>query len=117
MLHIKPQHVEAVYECLRNFEPWRSLGLPHAEEVEIHVKARRDCYAEYIKLDGVHKVMVSSILIGGFETLASVVGHEMLHLAQEIHGTSNSAQHNAEFRRLARIACRDMIWDERAFIG
>jgi hypothetical protein len=119
MLDVTPERVAAVYDCLRTFEPWCSLGLPPAEEIEIHVRSRRDCYGEY-QFTGKthpHKILVSSRLIGSFVSLADTVGHEMLHLAQELHGTSNSAQHNEEFRRLARIACRKMIWDERAFVG
>ena len=117
MLDVTPDKAAAVYDCLRHFEPWRSLDLPPAEEVEFHVRSRRDCYAEYTHTGKTHVILVSQLLIGSMETLVSVVGHEMLHVAQEQHGTSNSAQHNAEFRRLARIACRKMVWDERAFVG
>lgn len=119
MLHVTPEQVAAVYDCLLNFDPWRTLGLPPAEEVEIHVRSRRDCYGEYQYTGKAipHRLLISCHLVGSFDRLADTVGHEMLHLAQELNGTSNSSQHNAEFRRLARIACRRMVWDERAFIG
>lgn len=117
MLDVTPDRAAAVYDMLRHFEPWHSLALPPAEEVEFHVRARRDCYAEYQHTGTTHAILISAALIGGMDTLVSVMGHEMLHVAQHINGTSNEAQHNREFRRLARIACHKCVWDERAFVG
>ena len=114
-LTITPSHVEAVYECLRAFEPWRGLKLPEAEEIEFHVRNRRDIYAEYRHNGTAHQIKLSTALIGTFQTLAETVGHEMLHLAQAEKGTATASEHNAEWRALARKACRVMGWDERAF--
>lgn len=115
MLEVTPAHVEAMYECLRAFEPWKSLKLPPADEVAFHVRNRRDVFGEWVNNGGEHEILISSLLIGSFQRLAQVVGHEMLHLAQREMGTENSSQHNKDWQRLARIACRKMVWDERAF--
>lgn len=110
MLDVRPEHVEAVYECLRAFEPWRSLHLPEAEEIEFHVRNRYDIFGEYKHNGTCHEVKISCANIGSFARLVETVGHEMLHLAL---GGGNV--HGEDFRRLARLACRKMVWDERAF--
>lgn len=115
MLRITPHHVEAVYECLRAFEPFTSLPLPAAEAVEFVVQQRSDIYAQYAHTGRDHQIKVSSALIGSFETLVQTVAHEMLHLAQVEEGTDSRSQHNERWRTLARKVCRSMVWDERAF--
>ena len=116
-LQVTPEICAAVYDCLRAFEPFRNLRLPDSEAVEFHVKQRRDAYGEYVHTGVAHSLTISASLIGSFDSLAQVVAHEMLHLAQAEHSTQTSSQHNAAFRRLARSVCQKMVWDERAFIG
>jgi len=116
-MKVTPTQCAAVYDCLRAFEPFRALRLPESDEVEFHVRPRRDAFGEYVQNDVAHSITISSRLIGSFEALAQVVAHEMLHLAQAEKGTHSRAEHNAEFIRLAKVVCRQMLWDEPAFIG
>jgi len=116
-LEVTPDHAAAVYDCLRAFEPFRSMRLPEADDVEFHIRHRRDIHAEYCYAGDKHSITVSSVLVGSFDELAKVVAHEMLHLGQAEAGTYTRTEHNPEFLRLARRICAQMVWDLRAFIG
>lgn len=116
-LAVTPEHVAAVYDCLRAFEPFRSMRLPAADEVEFHVRQRRDIHAEYVFVGDAHSITVSSKLIGSFDELCKVVAHEMIHLAQFETGCYTRAEHNSAFVQAARRVCSKMVWDTNAFIG
>jgi hypothetical protein len=108
VLSITPAHVEAVYECLRTFEPWRSLSLPEADALEIHINRRRDAFG-HVDHDGVsHRIHVSQAMCKDFDSLVQTVGHEMLHLVDWSHGR--------RFRSLAKRACSRMGWDLDCFL-
>lgn len=117
MISLKAEHVYRVYECLRAFSPWAGLRLPKADEVEFWVSGRRDIDGEYSRwLDtGTPIIVISEKRVGHFDTLAMTVGHEMIHLYQDRAKTDTRAQHNAEFNRIARRACRAMGWDYKQF--
>lgn len=120
MLPLTPDMVAAVYECLRQFPPFSSWKLPPAEEVEFRVSNQPNSMGEYTRYARTvdHIVIVSSLTIGHFATLASVVAHEMVHLKQALDGTepSRAGGHNAEFRRLAKQVCKIHGWDCKAFL-
>ncbi|MBI1989542.1 MAG: SprT-like domain-containing protein [Betaproteobacteria bacterium] len=120
MLPLTPDMVAAVYECLRQFPPLSSWKLPPAEEVEFRVNKQPNTMGEYTRYARTvdHIVIVSSLTIGHFATLASVVAHEMVHLKQALDKTepTRAGGHNAEFRRLAKQVCKIHGWDYKAFV-
>lgn len=120
MLPLTPDMVAAVYECLRQFPPFSSWKLPPAEEVEFRVHNQPNTMGEYTRYARTadHIVIVSSLTIGHFATLASVVAHEMVHLKQALDKTEpkRAGGHNAEFRRLAKQVCKIHGWDYKAFV-
>ena len=120
MLPLTPDMVVAVYECLRQFPPFSRWKLPPADEVEFRVNHQSNTMGEYTRYCRTtdHIVIVSSLTIGHFATLASVVSHEMVHLKQAIDKTEPKrvGGHNAEFRRLSKQVCEVHGWDYKAFV-
>ena len=101
---------------LRSFPPFSRWNLPPADEVEIRTPQRSDVLGEWSKWEGGHHIItISSKSHGHLITLIQTVAHEMIHAYQDIKGTSNRAQHNAEFKRLAAQVCRVLGFDEKAF--
>ena len=118
MIALTADHVAAVYECLRSVAPWKGMKLPPADEVEFWTSGKPEIDGEYSRwLDtGVPIIVVSYKRVGHFDTLALVVGHEMIHLHQDRTKTASRSQHNQEFRRIALRACKAMGWDYRQFV-
>lgn len=112
-MNITPQHVAAVYEMLRQFRPFDRWKLPEADSVGFHVKAIRDHGIYWF--DNGHNITVSSLLIDSLASLEDVIGHELIHMRQQLRGLPLT--HNAEFRRVARQVCRNFTWDAKRFIG
>lgn len=118
-LPLTPTTVAAVYACLRSFPPFSRWRLPAAGIMEFKItklKSEQGHYNRYIRTD-YHWIAVSEAGVEHFDTLAQVVGHEMIHLKQGIDKTETpNTEHNAEFRRLASQVCKQFGWDAKAFI-
>src|ERR1700688_4255822 len=89
MLPQTPAMVAAIYECLRQFPPFIAWKLPSSEEVEFRVSNHPNTMGEYTRYvrSTEQIIIVSSLMIGHFSTLAIVVSHEMVHLKQAIDKT------------------------------
>jgi hypothetical protein len=116
--HLTPDMIEGAYRLLVVSPPFRTLGLPDADQVEFHV-ARftqyADCYWHGKPLkDGRPVIRVSSRRVGHMDTLIRSAGHEMCHIHLDIHGVRS--HHGAEFRKLARAVCRYHGWDPMEFV-
>lgn len=113
---LHPDHLEAIYECLRALPPFNRWKLPHGEDVLFRTADRRDVQGEYFRRpSGDHEIMVSLACCGHFDTVVRVVAHEMIHMAQAISGHDSVANHNADFNRKARRVARMYGWDPKAF--
>ncbi len=120
MIPLTPTMAAAVYECLRQFPPFSAWKLPPADEVEFRVSSQLNTMGEYTRYvrSNEHIIIVSSVTIGHFTTLANTISHEMIHLKQAIDRTEpkRAAAHNAEFHRLAKQVCTIHGWDYKAFM-
>jgi hypothetical protein len=116
-LRLTPEMLVAAYEFLRVSAPFRAWKLPDADEVEFHVIGARDRRGHYCTGEGaLHCIAISAANVGHSETLIRTVAHEMLHLHQrERRSETPHTEHNAEFRRLARLVCVHHGFDPRAF--
>lgn len=113
---LHPQHLEAIYECLRALPPFSRWRLPPGHDVVFRTAERRDARGEYKRhANGDHEIMISTACCGHFNTIAMTVAHEMIHLAQAIQGTENTANHNIEFDATARRVASMYGWDPKAF--
>jgi hypothetical protein len=113
-LSITPEAVAALYDALRQFQPFAGWNLPEADAIEFHVVRTRKVYGTYHYGDD-HAITVSESVVGHWDTLSQTVAHEMIHLHQAMRGTQSKAEHNHEFRRLAMQVCAAFGFDERCF--
>lgn len=113
---LHPQHIEAIYECLRALPPFSRWKLPHGEDVVFRTAYRQDARGEYRRLpSGDHEIMVSTACCGHWDTIVMTVAHEMIHLHQERQGLASPSNHNEAFVRTARRVARMYGWDPLAF--
>lgn len=113
-----PSKVEATYELLRTCSPYSGLKLPEADELAFRVTRHKDRYGHFrprVNKSGFHEILVSEAHVCSLALLIETVGHEMLHLHQELSGKASSVQHNANFRRLAIRACAANGFDPKTF--
>ena len=116
-MNITPQHVAAVYEMLRQFKPFDRWKLPESDAIGFHIRNIIGTHGKYQHDGKTHNITISSALVDSPYSLIDTTAHEVIHLYQEIRGTDNKSQHNAEFRRLASQVCRAFMWDCKRFIG
>lgn len=119
-LHLTPDILAASYDLLRTTLPFRRWKLPPSDEIEFIVNADRHVRGFYSdRPEGfgqpVHKLGASCAVLSTLDSLLPVVGHEIIHLFQNIAGRETRAMHNADFRRLSVQVCRHHGWDLAAF--
>jgi hypothetical protein len=118
MIDLHPDHVAAMYDCLRSFDPFKRWRLPLAEAVEFHIrKIPADAwYQTYPREMESHAIFVNPYRHGYFNSLAMVTAHEMIHLHQRIAKLDRGGEHNADFRKKAKRICEIHGWDVKQFI-
>ena len=119
MIPLTPERLAAVYECLRAFPPFNRLCLPDASVIKFRVLKTRAYHGDYTRYIGTneHFIGVSKATHAHFESLASTIAHEAIHLHQAIAKTeTGKTQHNAEFKRLALRACKTFGFDYGQFL-
>ena len=115
-LHLTPEMLEKSYDLLRVSPPFRRYSLPPSEEITFHVGRTRHLQGEYDHVRDVgHVITISDGKIGRLVSLIEVMAHEMIHLYQREKKSETPAQHNVEFRRLAKIVCRHHGFDPKLF--
>ena len=118
MIDLKPQHIEAAYSLLRTLYPFDGYNLPEADEVEFRVvkdKRLLGWHHQRTNADRTNVISISYRGVGHLDSLMRVLGHELIHLAQAVNGTSTKSLHNAEFYRMAEEVCDSLGWDIRIF--
>jgi len=118
-LPLSHENLPAAYEYLRACEPFRRWKLPEADEVGFAVIRKRDRFGHMIgTVRSTEAVIgISEVCVGSTQKLIETMAHEILHLYQHLRNTETpGVQHNAEFRRLARLICKTHIFDFKAFV-
>ena len=115
-LPITPARLEAVYEMLRAWPPFCRWSLPRSSEVQFHV-ARHNRHDALWWIDGGHHVELSMKRHGHLATVVASVAHEMVHVRQRVAKTeTRGVEHNAEFKRLAKLVCTRFGFDYGQFV-
>lgn len=117
MLPITPERLAAVYEVLRAFPPFCRWKLPHSSAVKFHVLKTDKWHADWWIEGSTHHVRISEKKHYHLSSLLPCMGHEMVHMRQRIDGSETKGDHNEEFKRLGRLACRSLGWDFGQFLG
>ena len=118
-LALTPHLAAAVYDCLREFPPFKRMKLPPADEVEFRIVADKTLHGWHnsTRKKGQHIIAISAGGVGQFATLVRITGHEMIHLYQYISKTTTAnTEHNAQFNRVSKRACKLFDWDYAAFL-
>jgi hypothetical protein len=116
-LRLSPAILASVYEALRVCPPFRRWKLPPADAIKFRVmnySTHEGHYTRVVRTDR-HEIGVSGVRIGHFDSLAIVMGHEMIHLYQAVAKLETRGEHNADFRRRAALVCKTLGFDPRLF--
>ena len=116
-MNITPQHCVATYDFLRQLKPFDRWKLPESDAIVFHIRNIIGTHGKYQHDGKEHNITISSALVDSPASLIDTMAHEMIHLYQEIRGTDNKSQHNAEFRRLSVQVCKEFLLDRKRFIG
>ena len=106
------RRLAAMYDLLRTMPPFNRWKLPPSDQVNFCASARRDCMGEHTVHRSCHRVMVSTLKHGHFDSVLETLGHEMVHMAQAIDGEQRT--HGEGFERRARAVGKAFGWDWRA---
>lgn len=113
-----PARLRAIYASLLAFPPFNRWSLPEPNAVKFELLADADT-GEY-SLDENDRACIA---VNGDTNLTllqitETVAHEMVHIRQDQLGRlpdDPAKHHNAEFRRLARLVCRNLGFDVQRF--
>lgn len=117
-MKLTPSRLAGVYEMLRCFPPFHRWRLPPSSEVKFHVSHTDRWHAAWW-IDGErHNIEISEKKHGHMHSLIASMAHEIIHVRQRIAKTeTKGAEHNAEFKVLARRVCRAFGFDHGQFLG
>lgn len=118
-LRLTTENLPAAYEFLRACKPFCDWKLPEADEVGFQVSRHRDRFGHMQAWHGSDDVMIviSEAVVGSSDVLFRTLAHEVIHLHQHLRKTETTGvQHNAEFKRLARVVCAEHVFDLKAFL-
>ena len=114
---LSANQVFACYEFMRTMPPFCHYKMPHGDEIEFQVVKDRRLHGWHKATDsGKHILAISKNSIGHTGSLIFYMAHEMIHLVQAERGTHTSADHNAEFRKIAKLVCRLNGFDPKVFV-
>jgi hypothetical protein len=105
MIPVTADSIRSVYVLLQAFPPFCRWSLPPPEDLTFYVVDFKSEHAEY---DPNKKtIRVSTENVSTFLSLLQAVGHEMIHVRQDVSGRYPVKNvHNADFKRYARQVCK-----------
>lgn len=117
-MHLTPTILQHAYEYLKECPPFKRWGLPEGESISWHVtkETKREgwCKTSFGK-DGeaLHTIAASCVYIKTTDALMQIIAHEMVHIRCHMLGVK--AHHGYEFKRLAKMVCREHGFREELF--
>ena len=114
-LPLTKEVLEAAYDYLCGFPPFNKWNLPPSEDVKFSTSKRKDRFAHYQMIGGVHHIMLSSHFVGRHEILIATMAHELIHLHMEASCISANNPHDAAFQKFADRICKIHEFDRLIF--
>lgn len=105
---VTPQIAEAMYSCLKSMKPFSSWNLPDADLVGFHINGSKINLGGHNHHTNAHHLHISQINVDDFETLATTIAHEIIHMRQLI--LSKNRNHNNLFMECASQICDELCW-------
>lgn len=111
--------LRAIYGMLREFRPFSRWGLPEPSAVSFGILRDASTQAMFSEDSRARlKIEANPDFNVTLQQAVEAVAHEMVHARQNQLGRlpANPAKHhNAEFRRLARLVCKELGFNVQAF--
>ena len=119
-LRLTPRLMHDFYKALSRVPPFGQKGwrLPPADEIVFKV-SRTLHSGEHTRTPGKkdYAIALSELRIGHLNTALVTLVHEMIHQVQVSGKTETpKTEHNADFKRRARIVCSVFGFDPKEFI-
>jgi hypothetical protein len=116
-LRLTPDMLAASYEYLRACPPFKTWGLPEADDIAFSVTRHKDRFSHMV---GEHRspnaeIAVSEHKVGCTRVLMESMAHEMIHLHQHRKKLDRGGHHNADFQRRAKRVCSLHGFDSKTF--
>lgn len=112
-MRITPADLENCYRFLVTLKPFNDWQLPDPIKIDFIVNRSEQVQGEYDT--DPHTIKVSSYFCTTWNDVIETVAHEMVHLACEKAGHYKHADHDPQFRRLARKVCKTFGWPMEGF--
>jgi hypothetical protein len=115
---VTPKRVRAVYALLQHVPPFERWSLPPVGNIKFEILHGPDTGEYSVDWNDRATIAVNADTNLSLAQMVETVAHEMVHLRQDQLGRLpevRTEKHNAEFRRLARLVCRDLGFDVQRF--
>lgn len=115
---VTPARLRAIYTMLLAMPPFDKWGLPEPTAIRFSVLRGADCAEYSTDWKDRPEISVNMDLHIWLDQVVESVAHEMVHLRQdalERLPERHERQHNAEFRKLARVVCQSLGFDVQRF--
>lgn len=114
-LTLNPEMLAHAYEYLCCTPPFNKWNLPASEDVRFSIIRKKDRYAHYQLVAGVHNIAVSSRWVGRHELLLATLAHELIHLHMEQACVEERNVHGPVFQKYADRVCKLHEFDRLIF--
>lgn len=114
-LQLNPEMLAHAYEYLSCQPPFNAWNLPPSEDVKFSVNRKKDRFAYYQMIGGVHHIVFSSRFVGRHELLIATMAHEMIHVHQEHSCINFRNPHDSAFQKYADRICKIHEFDRLIF--
>ena len=108
-----PAFLAAAYDMLRLTDPFKAWKLPPSSEVRFRVVRDKKMFADFGMENGVPVIRISAAKNGHLATILATLGHEMVHLRQEL--TGDREIHGPRFQKMAARICAIHGFDNKTF--
>lgn len=119
-LRLTPRLMHDFYKAFSRTPPFGQKGWRLLPADEVIFKVSRTLHLgdhSYTPGKKDHAIALSELRHGHLHTMLVTLAHEMVHLVQAVEKTETpKAEHNADFRRRAKIVCRAFGFDPKEFI-
>lgn len=114
-LPLSAEMLAHAYDYLACQPPFNKWNLPPSEDIKFAVIKKKDRYAHYQMIGGVHHIAFSSRYVGRHEILIATMAHELIHLHVEASCISTASPHGAAFNKFADRICKIHEFDRLIF--
>lgn len=112
-VNITPTQIQRAYEFLSTLPPFHKWHLPASAGI-IFKTTRSSMVFGTFDVDP-PVITISTVMCKNMQDVLETLAHEMAHLKLERKGASSHAEHDDEFKLLAKEVCDVWGWKESKF--